>query len=91
MMRIKFCKSILTLGAIALPLAFNGCAARVGVGYRTYDPYYRDYHHWDDHETVFYNQWAVETHHDPHRDFHKLNKHEQQDYWKWRHDHPDKH
>jgi len=91
MLRKNFCKSILILGAMTLPLLLNGCAARVGVGYRVYDPYYRDYHTWDDHEAVYYNQWAVETHHDAHKDFRKLNKSEQQDYFKWRHEHSDKH
>jgi hypothetical protein len=72
--------------AVSLVLA-AGCAARVGVGYRVYDPYYRDYHFWDNNEAVFYNRWTVETHHDPHRDFRKLNHRDQQDYWRWRHDH----
>lgn len=43
-------------------MMFVGCTARVGVGYRVYDPYYRDYHIWDDRETVYYNRWAGDTH-----------------------------
>ncbi|HXP86657.1 MAG TPA: hypothetical protein VN841_18145 [Bryobacteraceae bacterium] len=35
-------------------------------------------------------QIPVETHRDPHRDFRKLNRDEQQEYWKWRHDRPDR-
>ena len=31
--------------ALAAPLLIGGCAARVG--YRSYDPYYNDYHTWD--------------------------------------------
>ena len=76
--------SLLLAGAF-IATAFIGCAARVGVGYRAYDPYYHDYHAWDDHETVFYNQWAVETHRDPHRDYRKLKHNEQKEYWDWRH------
>lgn len=73
-----------------MPVMMIGCAARVSVGYRAYDPYRRDYHVWDDHETVYYNQWSVETHR-PHREYRKLKHNEQHDYWKWRHDHDDHH
>ena len=72
----------LLLSVSLLPaLGISGCAVHV------YDPYHSDYHRWDANERVFYNQWAVETHHDAHRDFKKLNKDDQQAYWNWRHDH----
>jgi len=58
---------------------------------RVYDPYYTDYHTWNHDEAVYYNQWAVETHHDPHRDFRKLNDNEKKEYWTWRHNHGDHH
>jgi hypothetical protein len=64
-----------------------GCAEH---RYRTYDPYYNDYHRWDDHERVYYNQCVVETHRDPHRDYRKLNKDEQKEYWTWRHNHEER-
>ena len=57
--------------------------------YRVYDPYYTDYHVWNDDEVGYYNRWAAETHRDPHRDFRKLNKDEQKEYWTWRHNHGD--
>ena len=57
---------------------------------RYYDPSHNDYHTWNSGEVVYYQQWAVETHHDPHRNFNKMNKDEQNDYWNWRHNHPDK-
>jgi len=57
--------------------------------YRVYDPYYTDYHVWNGDEVRYYNQWAVETHHDPHRDFRKLPPNEQKEYWTWRHNHGD--
>ena len=63
-----------------------GCAVRVSSGYRVYDPYHRDYHVWDDHETIYYNQWVAENHRD-HRDYRKLSKEDQRHYWDWRHDH----
>jgi hypothetical protein len=76
-------------GALATPVIITGCAARVG--YRVYDPYYRDYHVWDDHESAYYQQWAVANHRDPHRDFRKLNHDQQKEYWTWRHSHSDNH
>jgi hypothetical protein len=69
----------------AAPLAVTGCAVHA----RVYDPYYHDYHDWN-HETVYYNQWEVETHR-PHVDYGKRNKDDQKAYWDWRHSHPDQH
>jgi len=68
-------------------LASAGCAARVGVGYRSYDPYYHDYHVWNDAEVPHYNAWIAETHHAP-VDYVHASKRDRQNYWKWRHDHP---
>ncbi len=68
-------------------LLASGCAVHT---HRYYDPAYGDYHTWNNHEGVYYQQWTVETHRDPHRDFRKLNKDEQNEYWSWRHKHPDK-
>ena len=47
----------LTAGVIV-----TGCA--VGVGYRSYDPYHRDYHRWDNRETLYDRQRAVEAQRD---------------------------
>jgi len=83
------CISSLLLSAVlAAPLITAGCA--VHGTYRTYDPYYHDYHRWDDHEAVYYHQWVVENH-KPDRDYRKLNHDEQKQYWEWRHNHPDQH
>jgi len=91
MLNSKRClRSLLMVASLTTSVIITSCAARVGVGYRVYDPYYRDYHAWDDHETVYYNQWAGETHRDAHRDFRKLNKGEQKEYWNWRHSHSEK-
>lgn len=57
--------------------------------YRVYDPYYTDYHVWNNDEVVYYNRWAAETHRDAHRDFRKLPEREQKEYWTWRHNHGD--
>jgi hypothetical protein len=83
--------TMLLAGCLLAQVTITGCAARVGVGYRVYDPYHSDYHHFDDHERVFYNQWTVETHKAPDREFRKMNRDDRNAYWNWRHDHPDQH
>ena len=80
--------SLLLAATLLSPLATIGCAERHY--YRVYDPYYSDYHDWDDHERVYYQQWVVETHRDTHRDFRKLDKDDQRQYWTWRHRRPDR-
>ena len=78
--------TLLLAAALLFTVSTIGCAEhRYG---RVYDPYYSDYHRWDDHERVYYNQWVVETHHD-HRDYQHLKPEEQKEYWNWRHSHPD--
>lgn len=71
-------------------IALTGCAHNVAVGYRVYDPYYGDYHVWNDPEIGYYNQWIVETHR-PHREFRRLPRRDQRAYWTWRHSHGDHH
>jgi hypothetical protein len=68
--------------ALLAGLLCSGCETQV----RVYDPYRRDYHHWDAHERVYYEQWARETHHED-RDYNRLNAEEQRQYWEWRHQH----
>jgi hypothetical protein len=77
---------------LALPLLLvflGGCSGQVGVGYRTYDPYYHDYHVWSDAEGPYYNAWIVETHH-PNVEYRRLNRGDREQYWRWRHDHNDR-
>lgn len=81
---------LLSTALLAPSLLTTSCAeTRVGVGFRYYDPGHSDYHVWDDHERVYYNQWATENHRDQ-KDFRKLKRGDQQEYWRWRHDHPDR-
>jgi hypothetical protein len=84
-------RAALLVLSLATPVMFTGCGGGVGVSYRVRDPYYGDYHSWDDHERGYYVQWARETHHDEHRDVRKLNHNDQKEYWEWRHQHDDKH
>ena len=74
------------------PVYFDNLKQTLGAAHvRVYDPYYTDYHTWNHDEVVYYNQWSVETHRDPHRDFRKLNEQEKKEYWTWRHNHGDHH
>jgi protein-tyrosine phosphatase len=73
--------------AAALALSVAGIACAEHHSYRVYDPYYTDYHVWNNDEVVYYNRWADETHRDRNRDFRKLPLEEQKEYWTWRHNH----
>jgi hypothetical protein len=76
--------------AAALTSSLAGLACAHERHYRVYDPYYTDYHVWNDDEVVYYNRWANEYHRDPHRDFRRLPPEEQKEYWTWRHNHGDR-
>jgi hypothetical protein len=80
--------SALLLGAV-LSSSLAGIACGDHHAYRVYDPYYTDYHSWDNNEVVYYNQWTAETHRDAHRSFKKLPPGDQKEYWTWRHNHGD--
>ena len=76
-----------TLGFATVGLAVSlmfGCSARVTA--RSYDPYYHDYHVWNDAEGPFYNRWIIETHH-PNVVYGRLGRRDREAYWRWRHDH----
>jgi len=62
----------------------TGCAARVGAGYRVYDPGYSDYHVWDANEAGYYSRWEGETHRG-HVDIRKRPAADQKEYFTWRH------
>jgi hypothetical protein len=87
MFRLKNYLGPLVLGAaITAPLLTSGCAAHV----RYYDDYYADYHPWNDGEIRYYHIWLGERHYE-YRDFNRLTRDQQRDYWRWRHEHPDRH
>lgn len=85
--RIRRLWITLALGSATLTA---GCAVHAGIGYRVYDPYYSDYHTWDQPEIGYYNQWTVETHR-PHVEYRKLRKQDQREYWTWRHERSNHH
>jgi hypothetical protein len=85
--RSPFISSLVLAAALASVLG-TACSHHY---YRVYDPYYSDYHVWNDDEVVYYQRWARENHRDEHRDFRKLPAGEQKEYWTWRHSHGDRH
>jgi len=89
MMRLttRWLGTVLLGAALLSPVLLTGCAERATV--RVYDPYYHDYHVWNDHEVVYYRQWVAESRR-PYRDFRKLPPPEQREYWAWRHNHSDR-
>jgi hypothetical protein len=56
---------------------------------RYHDKDHNDDHEWNDREDRAYNKWLEEKHY-AHRTFDKLKSKEQREYWKWRHEHPDR-
>jgi len=81
-----FVRSVCLAGALAAAVFGTACEHHY---YRAHDPYYNDYHVWNQGEVVYYQQWCRETHRDPGRDFRKLHADEQKEYWTWRHGHGD--
>ena len=80
-------RTLLLAGVLAASLAGIACEQHY---YRVYDPYYTDYHVWDDREIGYYHRWTNETHRDRDRDFRRLSPEEQKEYWTWRHNHGDR-
>jgi hypothetical protein len=81
----RFLSSCFLAAALASSVLGMGCAHH----YRVYDPYYSDYHVWNDEEVGYYHQWAHENHYDEHVDFRRLPPDRQKEYWTWRHSHGD--
>jgi hypothetical protein len=75
--------------ATAMTCGIFGTACYHHHYYRVYDPYYSDYHVWNNNEDVYYHQWARENHYDEHRDFRHIPAEQQKQYWTWRHSHGD--
>jgi hypothetical protein len=65
------------------------CAASPQVAHRYYDTDHNDYHRWNNNETVYHNQWVIESRVEPHRQYKELSREDQKQYWEWRHNHHD--
>jgi hypothetical protein len=81
--RNRFLRLVM-LTAFGTLVILAGCAARVG--YRTYDPYYRDYHVWSGVEVPYYNNWIIETRRSR-IEYRRLRRADRENYWRWRHNH----
>ena len=57
--------------------------------HRYYDSEYKSYHNWDTKEDRAYRMYLEENHRD-FVEFPKTTTTEQTEYWRWRHNHPDK-
>ena len=74
----------LYLAPVFLAVALmSGCAARVS--YRTYDPYYHDYHVWTDRRCLTTTLDCRNA--SAKRGVRRLRPRYRQEYWRWRHDH----
>ena len=56
---------------------------------RYYDPGYKEYHNWDSNEDRAYRMYLQEQH-EEYKEFPKITVHQQTEYWKWRHNHPNR-
>jgi hypothetical protein len=56
---------------------------------RYHDKDRNDDHEWNDREDRAYQKWSEEKH-KVKREFDKIQAKEQKEYWKWRHEHPDR-
>jgi hypothetical protein len=87
----RFIGSLLLAGAIFAPTAVMAAPGpqEGGVQVRIYDRDRRDYHNWDDHEDRAYRGYLQERHRD-YRAYNDQRARDQRNYWKWRHQHPDR-
>ena len=74
--------------AISGPIV-AAAAQDAGIQVRVYDSHHRDYHNWDDREDRAYRNYQQERHESYISYEHRKHKY-QQNYWKWRHNHPDR-
>ena len=76
----RFMGSFLLAASIIVPVVTAGCAARVR---------YYDAERWDAREDRACRRYWDQRH-ERYRDWKELNERERGDYWKCRHDHPDR-
>jgi hypothetical protein len=68
----------------ASAVSSSGCARA-----SFYDPVYLDTHRWDSREEATYRRWEAERQLQ-HVEFKNRHDDEQREFWRWRHDHPDR-
>jgi hypothetical protein len=57
---------------------------------RLYDREHGDYHNWDDSEDVQFRLYLGERN-EPYREFREMDADHQRAYWRWRHEHHERH
>ena len=75
--------------AVSGPIVAAAAAQEAHVQVRVYDSYHRDYHNWDDREDRAYRGYS-DGRHERYVDYDHRNHRYQKNYWKWRHNHPDR-
>jgi hypothetical protein len=76
----------LLFGAV-LTLSLGAIAGCMRPSY--YDSVYADTHRWDSREDAAYRRWEAERQLQ-HLEFQARRDEEQREFWRWRHDHPDR-
>lgn len=87
----RYISSLLLAGTIIAPTAIMAVPRpqEGSLQIRVYDRDRRDYHNWDEHEDRAYRGYLV-AQHKPYREYKKQHSRDQKNYWKWRHNHPDR-
>jgi len=75
--------------AVSGPIVTAAAAQEANLQVRVYDSHHRDYHNWDDREDRAYRGY-VNGLHDSYVTYEHRNHRYQRNYWKWRHNHPDR-
>jgi hypothetical protein len=98
MKRSNFLASALVSAALIAPaglMAFQQSEEKTTTttttteSHRYYDPGYKEYHEWSSDEDRAYRMYLQERKQE-FKEFPKTTVTEQTEYWKWRHDHPNK-
>ena len=85
--KLLFGSLFLSAGLLAPMAVVTHGAQQITV--RFYDRDHKDYHNWDDREEHSYSTFRGE-HPDYDSHFAKARRKQQREYWKWRHEHPDR-
>ena len=82
--------SLILTAALVAPISIMAASKpQTSVQIRVIDRDHKDYHNWDDRENRAWGVFLTNNHRNQH-EFKKANKREQQEYWKWRHNNPDR-
>lgn len=95
MTRFKILGTLILGGALLIPAGFamqqeeRSTTTTTTTTQRYYDPGYKQYHVWNSDEDRAYRTYLQDQHR-AYVEFPKETVSQQTEYWKWRHNHPDK-